>query len=120
MPRLRRATSLAAGLLLTTTLAACGGSSSAGGTAPAANGHAVLIKGFKFVPATLTVPVGTKVTFTQEDSTPHTVSGSGNSSFLRSAPLNKGQSYTVTFSKPGTYHYICSIHPTMHGTVIVK
>jgi plastocyanin len=120
MPRARRAPYLVVGLLLMTALAACGSSSSGGGPAPAANGHSVVIKGFKFVPATLTVRVGTKVTFTQEDSTPHTVSGSGNSAFLNSAALNKGQSYTVTFSKAGTYHYICSIHPTMHGTVIVK
>lgn len=120
MSRVRRTGYLAVGLMLATTLVACGSSSSGGSPAPAANGHTVIIKGFKFSPSTLTVPVGTKVTFTQEDGTPHTVTGSGNSSFLSSAPLNKGQSYTVTFSKAGTYNYICSLHTYMHGTVVVQ
>jgi plastocyanin len=120
MSRARRAGHLAVGLMLATAVAACGSSSSGGAAAPATNGHTVIIKNFKFSPSTLTVPVGTKVTFTQEDGTPHTVTGSGNSAFLKSAPLNKGQSYTVTFSKAGTYNYICTFHTQMHGTVVVQ
>ncbi|MGN6473469.1 MAG: cupredoxin domain-containing protein [Mycobacteriales bacterium] len=119
MSRARRAGYLAVGLMLATVVTACG-SSSSGSPTPPSNGHTVVIKGFKFSPSTLTVPVGTKVTFLQEDGTPHTVTGSGNSAFINSAPLNKGQSYSVTFAKAGTYNYICSIHTTMHGTVVVQ
>lgn len=118
----RRVTTLTAAFLLAPALVACGSSSSGGSSAPApaANGHTVTIQNFGFHPSTLTVKAGTTVTFVQEDSTPHTVTGSGNSAFLHSSPLNKGQTYTATFSKPGTYNYICSIHPDMKGTVVVQ
>ena len=126
MLRLRRALLPAAGLLVSVALAGCGGSSSGGGTptaAPAsvASGTAtVTIQSFGFHPSSITVTAGTKVTWVQKDTTPHTVKGSGASAFLHSSPLNQGQTYTATFSKPGTYNYICSIHPDMHGTVIVQ
>jgi amicyanin len=107
--------------------AACGSSSSGGapstgsasGGAPGGSGHTVTIKNFSFTPASLTVKVGTKVTFINQDSTPHTATSQGGST-IHSATLSKGQSYTVTFTKPGTYNYICSIHPSMKGTVIVQ
>lgn len=125
----RRATTLLLGLTLTTTLAACGSSSSGGsadaGVTPAtspdvASGPTVTIKDFKFSPATLNVKVGTKVTFVQQDSVPHDASGSGDSGLIDSPTLSKGQTYTVTFTKAGTYPYICSIHPYMKGSVVVS
>jgi plastocyanin len=77
---------------------------------------AVEISGFAFAPAALSVPVGTKVTWTNRDEEPHTVVGSG----LHSTVLgNAGSSYSYTFTKAGTYDYNCSIHPFMHGTVTV-
>jgi plastocyanin len=77
---------------------------------------AVTITGFAFAPAALSVPVGTKVTWTNQDEEPHTVIGSG----LHSAVLgNAGSSYSYTFTRTGTYDYNCSIHPFMHGTVTV-
>jgi amicyanin len=81
----------------------------------------VTIKGFAFHPSTLTVKAGTKVTFTQEDgSVQHNVRSTGaGAKTLNSPNLSKGQSYTVTFTKPGTYSYICSIHPFMKGTITV-
>jgi amicyanin len=129
MGNLRRAPTLFLGLVLATMLTGCGSSSSGGpsnagvspGTSPGvAAGPTVTIQDFKFSPATLNVKVGTTVTFVQEDSVPHTATGSGNSSLIRSPTLTKGQTYTVTFTKPGTYDYICSIHPYMHGSVVVS
>ncbi len=115
----RGLTCLAAGALLATALAGCGSSSSGG--SPAAGPDTVIIKGFAFSPSSLTVPVGTKVTFLMEDSgVQHNVTSTGATTFANSPNLDKGQNYTVTFSKAGTYTYKCSIHPSMTGTVIVR
>ncbi len=101
----------------------CGGSTSTGagsgqpaGTGTAGSAHRVIISGFAFHPSTLTVPAGTKVTFVNQDSTVHTATGSGG---FDSGNLQHGQSYTYTFTKAGTYNYICSIHQYMHATVVV-
>jgi plastocyanin len=75
----------------------------------------VSISNFAFVPATVTVPAGSTVTWTNNDATAHDVSGGP----LKSPTLNQGRSYSFTFATPGTYDYICSIHPAMHGSVTV-
>jgi amicyanin len=113
-------------VLLAGVLAACGSSGSSSGAgalapAAAAGGTTVTISGFAFHPSTLTVKAGTKVTFTQEDgSVQHNVRSTGTGAKTLNSPnLSKGQSYTITFTKPGTYTYICSIHPFMKGTVTV-
>jgi plastocyanin len=120
---LKRIRYVGAAIVLIATVAACG-SSSSGGSTPAStsgsgSGNTVTIQGFAFHPASITVKVGTKVTFTNEDGTIHTAT-SNPSGLIDSGNLNKGQSYTVTFTKAGTYHYICSIHQNMTGTVIVQ
>jgi plastocyanin len=121
MSRARRLGYLAVGLMLSTVATACGSSSSGGTTPSPSGGHTVTIKGFAFNPSTLTVPVGAKVTFVMADSgVQHNVTSAGSPSFQSSANLNKGQSYTVTFTKAGTYKYSCTIHPSMTGTVIVQ
>ncbi len=79
---------------------------------------AVAIKGFKFIPADITVKVGTTVTWTNEDSAPHTVESSDG--VLRSDELGKGDSWSFTFTKAGKHDYICGIHPSMHGSVTVQ
>ena len=96
-----------------------GGGGTAAGTAPAApqGGNAVDISGFEFSPAPLTVPVGTTVTWTNRDEEPHTIVA-GDGSF-RSPGMGTGNTYTYTFTTAGTYDYVCSIHPVMHGTVVV-
>lgn len=91
-----------------------GASASAGDAAVAPN-H-VVIKDFKFNPAVLHVKPGTTVTFTNTDEQPHTVVGSP----FHSGVLAGGQaSYTFTFRTAGTFPYLCSIHPYMHGSVVV-
>lgn len=132
MSHARRAALVTAGLLVCVVVAACGGSSSGGGTgvtnspqtaatATATSGvPTVTIQGFAFHPSTLVINKGMKVKFVQEDTITHNVTGSSTSSFIHSPLLTKGQSYTVTFTKSGTYSYICSIHPNMQGKVIVQ
>lgn len=77
------------------------------------------IRNFAFAPATLTVPAGTRVVWTNQDEEPHVITSAG-SLFASSKGLDTSDSYAVTFSKLGTYAYYCSIHPMMVGTIIVQ
>ncbi len=78
---------------------------------------AVTIKNFSFGPSTVTVAVGTTVTWTNTDDAPHTVTARDAS--FSSPTLSKGKSFSFTFRKAGTYSYLCSIHQYMSGTVVV-
>ena len=77
--------------------------------------HAVTIKGVAFSPATLTVAAGDTVTFTNEDSAPHTATA-GDGSF-DTGRLNKGASATVTIAGAGNHAYKCNFHASMKGTI---
>jgi plastocyanin len=87
-------------------------------TATPASGNApsVSIVNFSFSPASLTVSVGTKVTWTNNDSTTHTVTDD-HGAFNQM--LSPGQTFTFTFTKAGTYTYHCNIHRSMTATIIV-
>ena len=91
------------------------------GTAPSNSGPgAVMIKSFSFSPSELTVKQGTAVTWTNQDSVIHTVvSDDGAPDAFTSDSLPQGAAFTFTFTKPGTYPYHCSVHPSMKGTIIV-
>ena len=78
----------------------------------------VKIDNFSFGPGTLTVPVGTNVTWTNRDDIPHTVVST--EGVFKSKVLDTDEKFSFTFSKPGTYPYFCSIHPKMTGKVIVE
>jgi amicyanin len=80
-------------------------------------GTAVSISDFKFNPATLTVPVGTTVTWTNKDEEPHTIAAKEGS--FHSPGMDTNATYSFTFTTAGSYDYICSIHPFMTGTVVV-
>jgi plastocyanin len=88
-------------------------------TPPAApvRGDQVSIDGFAFAPVTLTVPAGTTVTWTNRDEEPHTVTASDGT--FHSLGMGTGATFAHTFSTAGTFEYVCSIHPMMHGTVVV-
>ncbi|WP_308259404.1 cupredoxin family copper-binding protein [Pseudonocardia sp. H11422] len=75
----------------------------------------VSIANFAFSPAAVQVKAGTTVTWTNNDSAPHDVRGGP----LRSPTLNRGAGWSYTFTTPGSYRYICSIHPSMTGAVTV-
>jgi plastocyanin len=74
-------------------------------------------KTLKYEPALIEVSVGTTVTWTNHDIVPHTVKLLDGSNVNK--PLDIGKSATITFTKAGTVYYLCSIHPQMHGEVIV-
>ena len=84
--------------------------------APPAN-H-ITIKNFMFAPVSLTIKAGTTVTWVNEDEEPHTVVSATGA--FRSQAMDTRESFAFTFDKPGEYHFICTIHPQMMGTVIVQ
>jgi plastocyanin len=79
---------------------------------------AVGIAGFKFNPATLTIPVGTTVTWTNSDTAPHTATSDSNA--WTTPMIQTGQSASITFTQAGTFPYHCSVHPNMKATIIVQ
>jgi plastocyanin len=80
----------------------------------------VSIDNFKYVPDMLTVPAGTKVTWTNHDDMPHTVTSAGKPKVLDSTALDTDDQFSHVFAEPGTYNYLCTIHPKMSGQVIVE
>ena len=89
---------------------------------PAASARAanteVLIDQFTFTPQRITVKPGTTVTWTNDDDDSHTVASS--SKLFKSKALDTGDKFSFTFTTPGTYDYICSVHPYMTGAVVVE
>jgi len=78
----------------------------------------VKIDNFSFSPATITIPVGTTVRWTNRDDIPHTVVNDKET--FKSKTLDTDEQFSYTFTKPGTYEYFCSIHPKMTGKVLVQ
>ena len=80
----------------------------------------ISIVNFKYVPDTLTVPAGTAVTWTNQDDMPHTVTSTVKPRALDSEALDTDDRFSYVFTEPGTYDYLCTIHPKMAGRVIVE
>ena len=78
------------------------------------------IDNFTFSPPVLTVSPGTRVTWTNRDDIPHTVTDQDHPKEIRSPPLDTDESYSRVFATAGTYRYFCSLHPHMQGTVVVQ
>ncbi len=79
----------------------------------------IVISGFEFGPGEAVVAVGTEVVWTNNDGFEHSVVADGDA-FPASPTLGEGETYRVTFTEPGTYTYICGIHPQMTGTIVVE
>jgi len=80
--------------------------------------NTVAVRNFAFSPASVTVKAGSTVTWTNQDQDPHDVVAMNDGPF-HSPPLNTGQSFSYTFTKPGRFDYLCTIHPFMTATVVV-
>ena len=76
------------------------------------------IQNFAFNPASVTASVGSTVTWTNQDTTAHTVTADDGS--FDSKNITNGQTFSQTFSKAGTFTYHCSIHSQMKATVVVS
>lgn len=81
--------------------------------------NAVTIQNFAFSPPSITVKEGTKVTWTNKDSVAHTVTEIDGQSGPNSGDVSPNGTYSFVFDKTGTFHYHCSVHPEMVGTVTV-
>jgi len=89
-----------------------------GTSAPQGPVTAVAIKDFAFAPETVTVKVGSAITWTNGDDTAHSVK-SADGSFV-SQDLQQGQTFSMPFTAPGTHPYVCGIHNFMIGRVVVE
>jgi plastocyanin len=145
-PRRWLAPALVLGCILILLLAGCGSSPSAStGPAPTAtvvppaptattaptaaptpttgtsgNQAAVTILSFAFHPQSITIKVGTTVTWTDNDSVAHTVTSLSGPASFNSGPLGgPGGTFHFTFTKAGTYNYHCMIHPSMMASITV-
>jgi plastocyanin len=105
----------------TALLAGCGDDKSSDSSSKAPAGGAatskIEIKNFLYSPAAATVKVGAKVSVTNEDSAPHTLTDRATPAAFDSDTIKQNQTRTVTFTKAGTFKYYCQFHPTMSGTV---
>ena len=104
---------LLAGLLLLA--AGCGGDDE--NAAPVATTDVEMAKSYRFEPQAIRIEAGDTVTWTNDDNFTHTVQVDGQEDH----EVDRGDSVSITFDKPGTYHYVCTLHrQDMEGEVIVE
>jgi plastocyanin len=80
----------------------------------------IVIDNFTFDPPTLTVSVGTRVSWVNRDDVPHTATSTAKPKLFDSGALDSEGQFTHVFTAPGTYEYFCAVHPKMTGRVVVK
>ncbi len=78
----------------------------------------VHMRNFAFVPKTITIAAGTTLTIVNDDTEAHTATALDRS--FDSAGLDTNESWSHVFTKPGTYPYVCELHPYMKGVIIVR
>ena len=109
--------SLGIALIAVIIIGSCSKSKDNTTTPPVTSGNNVSIVNFSFSSADIHVTSGSTVTWKNNDTAPHTVTADDNS--FTSPTLNKGDTYSKTFTTAGTYPYHCSIHPMMKADVVV-
>lgn len=94
-------------------LAGCG---AGGSNMPVATTEVSMAKSYRFSPRVISVAAGATVTWTNDDNFTHTVRVDGQEDHR----VDRGKSVSITFAKPGAYHYVCTLHrKDMDGQVIV-
>jgi len=120
LPVVLTAIAIAVGSILIIVLSddAAGAGASATSAAQTASGAVTVnIADFKYEPEGLTVKAGTKVTWVNQDAAPHTATIKDG---FDTDTLKKGERKTLTLETAGTFAYVCTIHPFMTASVIVK
>ena len=92
---------------------------SSAASAAVATTKQVAIDNFSFSPQSLTVSLGTRVTWTNHDDVPHTATSASKPRIFSSNALDTDESFSFVFTQPGTYPYFCAVHPHMTGQIIV-
>jgi plastocyanin len=104
---------------LTGTAGASAQSATTGDSEAATDAVMVDIKDLAYTPATVEIPVGGTITWTNNDTAPHTVTAQDRA-LLQSGTLNQGATFSQTFDAPGTIDYFCEFHANMKGTIVVQ
>jgi amicyanin len=118
---MRRLTLLRAPALLLGALLLAGGATVLPAPAArAAGAHQVVMSGYAFSPRALTITAGDTVTWVNEDQAPHDVKTTSGPESVHSPMLNKGGTWSHTFTVPGTYGYVCTVHPGMTAELVVR
>ncbi|MFD4431047.1 cupredoxin family copper-binding protein [Nocardia sp. NPDC058497] len=81
---------------------------------------AIDVSGMKYSPADVTIKVGETVTWKFSDKAPHNVQGIGDKAMGINSPIIDKGEWSYTFTQPGTYRYLCSLHPDMRGSITVE
>jgi plastocyanin len=106
-------------LILRNQPASTSSTAATGASSPARTGHVtVAIVNYAFAPKTLTVRVGTRVSWTNHDATAHTATADNGS--FDTGDVNPNSTRTIEFKHPGTFPYHCAFHAFMTATLIVK
>jgi plastocyanin len=107
-------------------LAGCGSSSGKGSsraaaaTSTPADTISVVMKNINFNPTTIYAKVGQTVTWINRDQAPHNVTYASGPTFASSATFTNGESWTLKLTTPGIIRYLCTIHPGMDGSIVVR
>ena len=105
---------LVASLGLVLVAAGCGETAN---SEPVATTQVTMAKSYRFDPTAIVIEAGQSVTWTNEDNFTHTVQVDGREDHK----VERGESVSIAFEKPGTYHYVCTLHSRdMEGEVTVK
>ena len=98
------------------TIVVAAGCGSSGSSEPVATTKVSMAKSYRFDPGTIKIKAGDTVTWTNNDNFTHTVKVEGEEDHK----VGRGDSVSITFDKPGSYDYVCTLHSKdMSGTVIV-
>lgn len=118
-----RAVSTLAAMLMTVLCAAAlvsGNRFATAAPAAAAKQSDITIDNYTFRPGIVTIPKGTTVVWTNKDDDVHTIKSQDGPTTFSSPALQAGSRYGFTFNRAGTYQYICTVHPFMHGVIVVR
>jgi plastocyanin len=124
----RTAWAVVVALVAVLTVGACGGDDKsdngkgakpASGKGPLSGEAPVRIVNFEFKPKTVAVKPGTKVTWINDDTNIHDIKDTSPLATPVSDSMSKGDKFSITYAEPGSYNYVCGIHPYMTGTVEV-
>lgn len=102
-------------------LVSCAGANSAAGTGPSltGNGFVILIRNYTFVPDSLVVPPHARITVVNQDDVTHTLTADNKVFDTGDIPGGHTAAFTGP-TRPGSYPYVCVVHPFMHGTLVVR
>jgi plastocyanin len=99
----------------------CGSSSKAHDVAPPPRGTVhVAMKVLEFTPASVSVRLGQRVVWRNDDTSPHNVTYVSGPRFKSSGTLPRGATFSLKATSPGTIHYFCTLHPWMKATIVVS